>query len=94
MRWIATTTLLLTLACDTADPNDAGYEDGCLDGVDFGYANGLIHGESCVTYDDDPGERYTEDGDAYETSYNEGYLECYPDGYVDGYDEGIATAEC
>jgi hypothetical protein len=94
MRFLTLAALLLTVACDTVESKDAGYEDGCLDGSDFGYANGLMHGEACSDYDDDPGERYSEDGDAYEVSYNEGYTDCYPDGYSDGYYEGTSASEC
>ena len=93
MRRIAVLVMLLA-GCDVTDPAVAGYEDGCTDGVDFGYANGLMQGENCMTYDDDPGERLAEDGDAYEQQYNLGYTECYPDGYADGYNEGSVDAEC
>ena len=93
MRWLAAAVMLL-VGCDVADPAEAGYEDGCTDGVDFGYANGLMHGESCTSYDDDPGERYAEDGDQYEQQYNVGYTDCYADGYADGYSEGTSDAEC
>ena len=81
---------LSVLACDVADPSSAGSDDGCQDGEDIGYTNGLIHGESCIEYDDDPGTRSSEDGDAYEEAYNAGYIECYPEGYAEGYDEGSA----
>mgnify|MGYP007121721402 CR=1 FL=1 len=94
MRHLYLLAALFAFACDTVEPGDAGYEDGCLDGADFGYANGLMHGETCSAYEDDPGERYAEDGDAYEVSYNEGYTDCYPDGYADGYYEGDAATEC
>ena len=93
-RIFAAIALLSLVACDTIEPKSAGYEDGCIDGSDFGYANGLMNGETCSDYYDDAGERYAEDGDAYEAAYNEGYLDCYPDGYSDGYSEGASTAEC
>ena len=86
---------LLLAACDTTtDSQQLGYEDGCADGTDIGYINGLMHGETCADYDDTADERYAKEGDAYEAGYNSGYADCYTDGYADGYYDGSSAAEC
>lgn len=85
--------LLSAVGCDTGGKS-AAYDEGCRDGYDFGYTNGLLHGEGCVSYDDDPGERYADTGDPDALEYNEGYLDCYPEGYSDGFTDGSAGVTC
>lgn len=82
------------VACDLEGDKSGGYDEGCTDGTDIGYVNGLIAGEGCQGYDDTPDDRAADTGDEYTASYNEGYADCYPDAYSQGYDEGSTSAEC
>ncbi|MCB9760282.1 MAG: hypothetical protein H6739_10640 [Alphaproteobacteria bacterium] len=87
---LATLGLALGVACIDGTTTKSDYDLGCEDGYDFGYSAGLSHGESCGTYDDDPGERF----DTAQPDYDQGYVDCYPDGYADGYSSGSTGSGC